>query len=219
MDDTSKRVLLFGIGLLVGAAAGGAGIYLYCKKYFKDVADAEIKEMADYYNNKYADDILKEGNGHVINEIKEESNEQERAEQEEYVEKTSLYNKGEETNELDKVNYTNCFGDTDAGNSSSGSSPKKKGGRKKKKQEIELVGQETWDENPGGLDSKFLVFYDADSVLVDEESEQIIENDLIVKAIEANDDNIDDTLIFQTADSLYHVTIERMAYSEVMVDD
>lgn len=224
MDEVTRRLIIGGIGFLAGAAVGGTGAYLYSKKYFQDKADAEIKEMADYYNNKYADDILakKEDNAND-RQIKEESNEQKQAVKEEYVEKASLYDKSD--NVSDKTNYTDCFGDSNTGDSSASAPAKKKGGRKKKKQEIEVVDQEVWDENPASLDTMFLLYYDADGVLTNEDTEQIVEDADLAKFIEDHEDEvIDDTMILQdNRDAknllLYHVTIAQQAFSEVGLDD
>lgn len=223
MDEVTRRLIIGGIGFLAGAAVGGTGAFLYSKKYFQEKADAEIKDMADYYNNKYADDILakKEDNAND-REIKEESN-VEKQTKEEYVEKTSLYDKSE--NVSDKTNYTDCFGDPNTGDSTSSAPAKKKGGRKKKKQEIEIVDQEVWDENPASLDTMFLLYYDADGVLTNEDTEQIVEDVELAKFIEDHENEaIDDTFILQdNRDAknllLYHVTIAQQAFSEVGLDD
>lgn len=224
MDNKTKNFLIGGISFLIGAAAGGAGVYFYSKRYFKEQADAEIKEMADYYNNKYADDILAGKEDSNDSKIEEESNEKERADKEAYIEKTSLYNK-EGADEFDKTNYTDCFGDPNTGDSSVSTPAKKKGGRKKKKQEIEIVDQEVWDENPASLDTMFLLYYDADGVLTNEDTEQIVEDVELAKFIEDHENEaIDDTFILQdNRDSknllLCHVTIAQQAFSEVGLDD
>ena len=223
MDDTTKKILIGGISFVAGAAAGGAGMFFYAKRYFKAKSDAEIKDMADFYSNKYADDIIKEKEDRKNDrEAKKESNEEEQT-RKNYIEKTSLYSGEKE--EKSPVAYGDCFRDPNTGDSSSSDIPKKKKGGKKKKIDIEVVDDSVWDENPGGLDSKFLIFYDADRVLVDEETEKCLEEDIwsgVIKVIEDNDGKIvNDTLILQDNKNncLYHVTVEQAAYSEVGLDD
>ena len=223
MEESNKRLIIAGVSFLLGAAAGGTGMFFYSKRYFKAKADNEMKEMADYYNNKYADDILAKKEGKENDrEVEEEGNDEEQT-KEEYGKKASIY-ETKSGEEKPPVAYNNCFGDSNSGDITGSDIPKKKKGRKKKV-DIEVVDQEVWDENPGGLDSRFLVYYDADSVLVDEESEIRLEDDIadkIIKVIDDNDANvINDTLILQDNKNncLLHVTVEQMAYSEVGLDD
>lgn len=221
MDNSTKNLLIGGISFLAGAAIGGAGMFFYSKRYFQEKSDAEIKDMADYYNNKYADDILKKKEeGKDDKGVKEESNEQEQAQQKEYVEKASIYDKIED-DELSRTNYTDMFRDSKSGDSSDSASNKKKKDRKKKA-EIEIVDDEVWNENPGNLDTKFIVFYDADNTLVDEDTEQIVDDPTLVDFINKNENEaIDDTMILQDnkLNTLYHVTIMQAAFSEVGLDD
>lgn len=220
MDNATRNLLIAGVSFIAGAAAGGAGVYVYAKRYFKEQADAEIKDMADYYNNKYAEDILKKKEECTNEEgIKEESNAKEQAE---YEEKAGLYSKPSE-DEPSRTDYSDCYGDGKSGDNSSVDIPKKKkGGKKKKKSALEVVDESVWDENPGGLDTKFLIFYDADATLVDEDTEKVVEEVELAGFIENNEDSaIDDTLILQdnNANVLYHVTIMQASFSEVGLDD
>ena len=219
MNESGKITLAAGIGLLIGAAAGGAGVYFYSKRYFQEKADNDIKEMADYYSNKYADDILKKKEDRENDkQVEEESNEKE---QTEYKEKASIY-ETREAEETDKVNYSGCFGDSNTGDIPVSAPVKKKGGRKKKTTDIEVVDDDTWNENPAGFDTKFMEFYDADSVLVDEDTELPVDDDILEKFVNDNSSKaVDDSLIIQDNRNkvLIHVTVEQMAYSEVGADD
>lgn len=218
MNESGKITLAAGIGLLIGAAAGGTGVYFYSKRYFQEKADNDIKEMADYYSNKYADDILKKKEDRENDkQAEEESNEKE---QTEYKEKASIY-ETREAEETDKVNYSGCFGDSNAGDIPVSTPAKKKGGRKKKI-DIEVVDDDTWNENPAGFDTKFMEFYDVDSVLVDEDTELAVDDDILEKFVNDNSSKaVDDSLIIQDNRNkvLIHVTVEQMAYSEVGADD
>ena len=50
-----KNIITALVAFLIGGAAGGSGVYFYSKKYFKEQADADIQEMADYYQHKYGE--------------------------------------------------------------------------------------------------------------------------------------------------------------------
>ena len=224
MEESNKRLIIAGVSFLLGAAAGGTGMFFYSKRYFKAKADNDIKEMADFYSNKYADDILaKKEDKENDREIKEEGNDEEQT-KEAYEKQASIY-ETKSGEEKPPVAYNNCFGDSNTGDSAGSDIPKKKKSSRKKKVDIEVVDQKVWDENPAKLDSRFLIYYDADSVLVDEESEIKLDDDIaasIIKVIDDNDANvIDDTLILQDNKNncLLHVTVEQMAYSEVGLDD
>lgn len=217
--EGNRAAIIGGIAsFALGAIVGGAGMYVYSKRYFEQKHDMEIKEMALYYANKYEKD------GDVNERInKEESIEEKPAReaevQTEYESISDIY-KGKDKQDPPTA-YTSFFSDNGSDSSTSG---KVKKGRKKKKVDIEIVDQEVWDENPGAFESSFLVYYEADGTLINEETEKIFDDefdkDEIVKILES--ENIDgDTIILQSniTKTLYHVTVEQMAYSEVIVDE
>ena len=221
MKDTTKLILVGGISFLLGGAAGGAGVFFYCKKYFTEKCEAEKQELGEYYISKYAPE-----KGEKIDEsISEEKGDDEESAKEAGVQGTyeaisDIYkSKGDES---DRTN-TSYSGYYD-GNTGSDNSGKKKG-KKKKKADLEVVNFEVWDENPGNFDTKFLVYYDADGVLIDEESERIFEDGYddkdLPKTIESGQPDAQGILIVQSnfTNTLYHVTVEQMAYSEIGPDD
>lgn len=215
MDSKGKAILIFVGSFITGMAAGGFGAYMYTKKYYQQKTDEEIQIMTEYYINKYNPEKGDSAND-KIDEVKSDD----KVGTEENVERTSIYdNQGNEEGPV--TSYGKCFDNNSGTVNDIPSAVKKKSTKRKKKVDIEQVDDEVWDENPGGLETKFLVFYDADSVLMDEESEKLIDDAAYIKtAIESADDGTD-TVILQdnTNSTLYHVTIERMAYNEVMVDD
>jgi len=221
MKDSTKISLVGGICLLLGAAGGGAGVYFYCKKYFQEKADEEIQAMGEYYISKYGVEKWDENNENVN---KEESNDKEQSVEEATAQVTyENISKIYRTKESGGVptSYNNYFDESD---SASGNKGKKKG--KKKKLDIEVVDHEVWNENPGNFDTAFLIYYDVDGILVDEESEKIFDGSFddeeeMKKVIESGDPDENGILIVQSnfTKTLYHVTVERMAYSEAMVAD
>ena len=220
MKDSTKFILVGGLCLLVGAAGGGTGVYFYCKKFFQDKADEEIQNMGEYYISKYG-----KGDNKDEQQAEEESNEEERTikeakEQVTYENISDIYRSNEPSGT--PTSYSDYFDGDKSGNS--GKSNKKSG--RKKKVNIEVVDPEVWDENPSSLDTRFLVYYDVDGILIDEETEQIFDGSFdddkeMRQAIESGSPDSNGILIVQSnfTNTLYHVTVERMAYSEVMVDD
>ena len=219
MDTRGKVTLAAGVGFILGAVAGGAGMYFFTKQYFQEKAEAEIQEMGEYYISKY-------GGGDTVDKYySEESNDEVEAEeakaQADYEAISDIYKSKD--NEPEKVNtsYGKYYDGEQSDNSDA--APKKKKTTRKKKVDIEVVDQEVWDENPGNFDSRFLVYYDADSVLLDEESDKPFEeNNEITKIVDIHsDDAVDGVLILQdnSNNCLYHVTVEQMAYSERILED
>lgn len=220
-SDVRKGALIgLGIGFVLGEVAGGVGMYLYSKRYFNSIKGMEMREMTEYYENKYGKCINAEDKTND-SEDKKESDEKEQTKeakiQSDYEAISDIYRSKGEQKEL--TSYTNCY---DSSKSSADIPVKKKGGRKKKKVDIEVVDQEVWDENPSGLDSVFLVYYEADGALINEDTEKVYENDMdsIIKVIESNE-TTDGILILQdnVMGILYHITVEQSAYSESGLDD
>lgn len=213
-----RQKILIGVvaGFITGAAAGGTGMFFYAKRYFSAQADERVKEMAAYYNDKLAakkEDISNDGTSEEEGS-KEEQTEKDAEVQSKYEAISDIYKSKEEQKE--PTAYSNYFND-----SKSDTLPiNKKSGKKKKKVDIEVVDDNVWDENPANLDTRFLIYYDADGVLVNEESEVVIDDRPdIVTAVE-NNEAVDGILIIQdnTNKVLYHVTVEAMAYSEAGLD-
>lgn len=216
MDNKGKVVLVGFISFVVGAAAGGAGMYFYSKKYFQDKADAEIQEMCNYYISKYEEGDSKDEKVCVEEETAEEAKVQAK-----YEAISDIYKSSENESERVNTSYSKCYDGSSSG--SDDSAPKKKKTSRKKKVDIEIVDQEVWDENPGSFDSKFLVYYDPDNVLIDEESEKPFEenNDIVNIVNIHSDDAVDGVLILQDNVNkfLYHVTVEQMSYTEQLTED
>ena len=220
MEGLVNKPLILGmLCFAAGLATGGAGMYFYSKRYFEEKSASEKQELAIYYANKYERPMIKEESKDEEG-IKDESNEEEQTSevQTEYEKISDIY-KTKESGNIPTAD-SNYFD----GNSSGSSSKKKKGG-KKKKLNMEVVDQEVWDENPGGFDSAFLIYYDVDGVIVDEESEKIFDNEFdkddISNILEEFDSDISDTVIVQSnmTKTLYHVTIDKRAYNEALIDD
>ena len=217
MDSKTKAILIFLGSFITGAAAGGVGAYMYTKKYYQRKSDEEIQNMTEYYINKYNPE-----KGESANDKIDEIESDDKIRTEEVIEGTSIYDySGNEEGPV--TSYGKCFdNNSSAVDNIPSSIKKKKSTKRKKKLDIEQVDDDVWNDNPGGFDTKFLVYYDADSVLIDEESEKVVDDsDYIKTAIDESTDDGTDTIILQdnTNSTLYHVTIERMAYNEVMVDD
>lgn len=203
-----KNLITAVVAFLVGGAAGGTAVYFYAKRYFKEQADAEITEVADYYQHKYG-------------ELKEETDEKDIPEQEEKESKmqanieeiSSIYKTDEKAEVVDHTAYTEFFNSGSSGNNS-----RKKGGRKKKVNPV-IVSSDIWDNPPEGYETKFLEYFDVDSVMIDEESGQIIEDGekLVGKDNLAQADQYDNIIIVQNDSEkvIYHVTVEQMSYEEV----
>lgn len=221
MKDSTKLILVGGISFLLGGAAGGAGVYFYTKRYFAEKCEAEKQELGEYYISKYAPE--KEEKDESISEEKGDDKEpaKEAGIQGKYEAISDIYKSKADESDRTNTSYSGYYD----GNTSSDNSGKKKGGKKKKKVDLEIVDQEVWDENPGNFDTKFLVYYDADGVLIDEESEKIFEDGYddkdLPKVIESGEPDEFGILIIQSnfTNTLYHVTVERMAFSEIGPDD
>lgn len=217
MDNKGKITLVGFISFIVGAAAGGAGMYYYSKKYFQAKADAEIQEMCDYYISKYEGDNKEYEKSQSAEE--EETGKDAGAEtQDKYEALSDIYKSNGDESDRVNTSYSKCYNSSD---SNSGSFANKK--KRKKKVDIEIVDPEVWDENPGNFDSKFLVYYDPDDSLIDEESEKPFEenNDITNIVRTHSDEAIDGVLILQDNVNklLYHVTVEQMSYMEQLVDE
>ena len=220
MDKSTKTILFALGGFILGAAAGGTGMYFYSKRYFQAKSDEEIQNMTEYYISKYEsnEEDKKDDEG-----IKEESNEEEQTSEKTYSEKPNLFNNRVDSG-AEPRSYTNYYTSDD---SSSDIPAGNRSNKKKKKQQIdiEVVDNSVWDDNPG-LATEFLTYFDADDVLVNEETEAVLDDNSgyghIHKMIaNHSDDCPDDILIIQdnTSGILYHVTVERMSYQEQIVDD
>ena len=220
--DTKGKIILTGcLAFLSGLAAGGAGMYFYGKRYFQTKMDEELQSMGEFYIKKYEGGVKEKDND---KRDKEESNEEQQTEED--LEKKASVFEGQkivEGDELSRTSYGACFDDSAKPDDIPS---KKKRTSKKKKVDIEIVDQTVWDDNPGGFDSKFLVYYDVDGVLIDEESEKVFEDGMddaaLIKLIDIHSDEADDgVLILQSnfTQTLYHVTIEQASYAEIGLDD
>lgn len=219
MEGFKRNSLICGISFTAGIAIGGFTAYAISKRYFEERSAAEKQELAAYYDAKYARIKKEEKLNEERIEEKSSDPEQEAEIQSEYAAISDIYRTQEKKE--DPVAYANYFDNSSNNSSDTG----KRKSKKKKRLDVEVVDPEVWDENPAGLDSKFLVFYDADNVLVDEESEQIFDDDFdkqdIIKAIETGEPDANGVLILQSniTKTLYHVTVEQTAYSEAILNE
>lgn len=213
----NKAALASAISFLVGLAGGGASAYLYCKNYYKNKADNDIQDMAEYYERRKKEGKKNDRPEHKEKDICVEQEEvKESKAQTEYEAISDIY-RNKQTDE-EPTAYNNYFG-----NDSNRSSGNKKSGKKKKKEVIEVVDESFWENPPKGYDTRFLIFYDADNVLYDEETESVIENiDTTVGNIANLDTDTPEEPIYilnNNLKTLYHITIEHMSYSEAGLDD
>lgn len=214
MDNSKKTAVTCIISFILGAAAGGTGSFFVCKRYYKAKNDEELKNQTEYYMNKY--DILKEdkddGSG------KKEGAEKEPSKEEMQFIKASdvsdVY-KSKSPEEMDKVAYGQYFNNDDTGNDISVKKTKKKVTRKNGPK---LVTKDIWEANPDNYEKKFLIYYDADDVMIDEESEQVIEDGKELVGADNLDtaDQFDNEIFVSNAKTkcIYQVTVEQMSFLE-----
>lgn len=215
--DNGIKITISGVGgLLLGLTGGCIATYLYTKRYFQEQNDASIKEMAEYYNKKY-------GLGDTKNEekCKDESDETVKAEEEiqaEFEKISDIY----KSHESDKEEHT-AYNDFFVDNKPSNSSTAKKSTKKKKKVTpgVEIVDESIWDENPEKLETKFLIYYDADSILVDEETDILLSDRKdIIDLLDNVSDGTETVIVRDYINKLlYHVTIEQMSFEETEANE
>lgn len=215
MDNTKLTVASI-CAFILGAGVSGAATFIVAKSYFKKKCDEEIQNQTEYYMHKY--DILKEDTDDVS--IEEEGNDEERTSVQIKKEDISNLYRSSTPDEIDKVHYGSYFGSepTDRDDIPS-DKPKKKITRKAGPK---LVDESIWDANPDNYEKKFFVYYDADGVMIDDETEKIVENgeELIGVANLDRADQFDDTIYVSNSKTktIYQVTVEQMAFSEVGIN-
>lgn len=211
--DNSTKILITGIGsFILGTGIGGAAAFFVSKSYFKKKCDDEIQNLTAYYVDKYdnKEDIYDD-------EGKEESDDEKPAEVQTRKEDISNLYRSSAPEEMAKTSYSSMFNSADDDRDI----PKSK--KKSRKTDPKLVDSQIWDANPENFEKKFLVYYDADSVTIDEETEKQIENGEALIGIDNLDqaDKYDDVIFVSNskAKTIYQVTVERAAYSEVGFND
>lgn len=217
----NKTAIAAGISFVVGLAGGGLSAFFYCKNFYKTKADQEIQDMAEYYarmNKKEGKkhdrpEDKKEGNDEIREDVKEEKD---AGIQANYEEISDIY---KNKTEADHTAYNDFFDS----NSSKRTSNKKSTSRKKKKDVIRVVDDSYWENTPKGYDTKFMIYYEADNVLYDEETEQVAENvDILIGSPDNLDTDTPEEPIYILNDNLkvlYHITVEHMSYAEQGLDD
>ncbi len=197
-------------GTLLGLVGGAVGSYLYCKRYFQQKFDAETMEMAEYYRNKYGVSELEEKVDDTRSE--EKSIEEQQTSGDETKCENLSDNYKSQSSDQPPVAYNKFFGNSD--NNTDG---KKK--KNKKKLKPYPVEEDIWNEPPEGFETSFLMYYEADNTLVDEETEQPLEDkEDIIEAINQGQIDNDSDVIFvedPAHNKLYHITVEQMAFSEL----
>lgn len=220
--DNSTKLAVTGISAFIfGAGVSGTITFFITKRYFKKKCDEEIMNQTEYYMLKY--DILKEDKDGTC--IEEKGNDEEQPKeasiQEDIRDISSLY-KSKAPEEVDKVSYGSYFGnDGSSGDDISTSKTTKK--KTTRKSGPKLVDETIWNTNPDNFEKKFFIYYDADGVMVDDETEKIVENgeELVGVANLDQADQFDDVIFVSNSKTktIYQVTVEQMAFSEVGIDD
>lgn len=219
--DNGIKITISGVGgLLLGLAGGCVATYLYTKRYFQEQNDASIKEMAEYYNKKY-------GLGDTKDEekCKDKSSDIVKADEKEIqaeFEKISDIYKSHESGKEEHTAYDDFFVDNKSSDSGTGKKgTKKKSTKKKVTAAVEIVDESVWDDNPEKLDTKFLKYYDVDSVLVDEETDiQLDDMKDITDLLDNASDGTETVIVKDNVNKLlYHVTIEQTAFEEAEMNE
>lgn len=143
-----KRDLIFlGIGLISGAAAG----FFATKKYYTDLANREIEEMADYFQNKF-----NELEDRLIDEKQEE-----------------LADEIDNDNFTEKINYNKIIVDLNAGRLSTDVAEAEE---ETYNDAPFVITEDDWIEK-NGYEKVILSYFEDDEVFIFEEAEKILEND------------------------------------------
>jgi len=183
MSDTFKGALIFVGGLIVGAAGGGYAAYAITRRYFEKENRDAANELAEYYHKKYDDIPVKEEKDDTP-ESKSEGYKKVEAEEESYEKVSGIY-RPEEPNAV-VTDYRTLSG---GGNGSSDIRPEQKPKRSRKKKPY-IIDEATWDANEANYDKRFISYYEADNVLIDDESDTPI--DIMNELGEQNFNDIED---------------------------
>lgn len=210
MNNNVKGIIFFFSGMTLGAAGGGYAVYKYAKRYFEVQKQEAINELAEYYHNKYNDIPVKEVQVGDESPIKKKSNDEVKTETEKtYEEMAGIYKPIEEEHKV-VTDYRSISG----GNSSDDGRPASK--KKSKKKKPYLIDQDIWDANDGDYDKMFIKYYEADNVLIDEETDSPV--DILNELGSGNLNNPEDEDYVYIANdqmkSFYMVTFEHGAWSE-----
>lgn len=218
MDNNSKVLAASVFAFILGAGTSGIATFFITKGYFKKRCDEEIQNQTEYYMRKY--DILKENTDD--SNVEEKGNDEESAKVQIKKEDISNLYKSSAPEEMDKTHYGSYFdGNNVDRNDISGNKPAKKSTGKKSGPK--LVNIDIWNNNPDNYDKKFFTYYDADSVMIDEETEKVVDNGEALIGIENLEqaDQFDDVIFVSNSKTktVYQVTVEQMAFSEVGFND
>lgn len=173
MNSTLKGVLIFVGGLVIGGAGGGYAAFAITKRYFEKENRDAANELAEYYHKKY-NDIPEKEDRNDTSEHKEKSNEKVgrsiKEEKDIYEETSGIYRPSEEERKV----VTNYSSISNRNGSPADPRPesKIKKGRKKKPY---VIDEATWDANEANYDKRFISYYEADNVLIDDESDTQID--------------------------------------------
>ena len=221
MDNSTKTILMAAGSFILGAGLSGCATYIVASRYFKKKCDDEIQAQTEYYMRKYDPKLKEDISDDSSN--KEESNEEEQAGVQSKKEDISNLYRSSAPEEMDKTAYGSYFSG-DSSNTSNDISDKKSTKKKvNRKGSLKMVTSEEWNANPNNYEKKFLVYYDADEVMIDEESEQAIDHgeELVGKDNLDQADQFDDVIFVSNSKTktIYQVTVEQAAFSEVGYND
>lgn len=222
MNDANKNILVAIGSFILGVGSGGVVTYFVTKGYYKKKCEEDIQNQTEYYMRKYGDIVDKEGYSNDVSS-KEESDEEKPAKIQESKEGISEIYRSHTPDEMDKTSYGSYFRSNSSNSSNDivDTKPAKK--KVTRKSGPKMVDQAIWDANPDNYEKKFFIYYDADGVMVDDETEKVIENgeELIGRANLDSADQFDDTIFVSNSKTktIYQVTVEQMAFSEVGFND
>lgn len=218
MNDANKRILVAVSSFILGLGSGGAIAYVVTKEFYKKKCEEDIQNQTEYYMRKYEDIVDKEGYSNDSS-LEEKGKDEKPASIQETKEGISDIYRSHTPDELDKTSYGSYFrsNSSDSSNDIVDKKPAKK--KVTRKSGPKMVTEEIWNANPDNYEKKFFIYYDADGVMVDDETEQIVENgeELIGIANLNEADQFDDTIFVSNSKTktIYQVTVEQMAFSEV----
>lgn len=214
MDSVNvKGILYFFSGMILGAAGAGYAVYRVSKSHFEKENRAAVDELAAYYHNKYEKPKKAEKKEETLDDSssKEKDIQKVGAEEEKsYEEVSGIYRPTESSKVV--TDYRSISGD----NSSDSARPASR--KKGKKKKPYVIDKDVFEENAMNYDKRFIIFYEADRVLVDEESEEVIDIWTEIGEQNLNNDAAEDDEIFIANDqytTLYMVTIEHRAWAEL----
>lgn len=218
MNDTNKRILVAVSSFILGLGSGGAIAYFVTKEFYKKKCEEDIQNQTEYYMRKYEDILDKEGYSNDSS-LEEKGNDEKPASVQETKEGISDIYRSHTPDEFDKTSYGSYFrgGNSDRSNDIADTKPVKK--KVTRKSGPKMVDEAIWDANPDNYEKRFFIYYDVDSVMVDDETEQIVEDgETLIGVANLNDADQFNNVIYVSnskTKTIYQVTVEQTAFLEV----